>query len=318
MRRCRVLFAVLCLARVARADGVADAEDLFRRGKALMAAGQATQACPLFKESQRLDPQTGTLFNLALCHEATGRIGSAWAEFRAVEQRDLGAQPARTERASLAHDHATKLEPRLSRIRILVPPAARTPGLTIKVDGEEKGEATWTGGIIVDVGTSVIEASAPGRQTRSVKKKIEDEGTVSDVRLEPLEPAAESRAPAKRSADLAQVDQYAANRARRTTGFVVGGIGVAFLAGGAAFGVGALINENDAQSCARPCFANHPPGQASDRATDRALLFANLANALLALGVIGTGVGGWLVLTAGPVKVGAVATNGTPVLGARW
>jgi hypothetical protein len=300
----------------AHADGVADAEDLFRRGKALMASGSPAQACPLFQESQRLDPQTGTLFNLALCHEAIGRVGAAWAEFRAVEQRDSMAQPARAERAAAAREHAAKLEPRLSRIRLVVPPEAHAPGLVIKVDGEEKREPTWTNGIIVDVGTSVVEASAPGKVTRTLKTKIEDEGTITELRIEPL--VAGKDAPKPATADLAQVDQYAANRARRTTGYVVGGIGLGFIAASGAFGIAALVNNNDAHSCPAPCFVNDSPGQVSDRATDRALLFANLANALLALGVVGAGVGTWLVLTSGPTKAGAVTANRASLLGVRW
>src|SRR4051812_45864063 len=58
------------------------AESLYDRGRRQMNDGQVTTACETFAESQRLDPGTGTLLNLASCHEAAGKLASAWVEFR--------------------------------------------------------------------------------------------------------------------------------------------------------------------------------------------------------------------------------------------
>src|SRR6185503_11792758 len=122
------------------------------------------EACPLFEESQRLDPQMGTLLNLAICHENVGRIASAWGEFRAVEQQARAA--SRDDRVKLAHERAEKLEPRLPRLRLVAP--ARVHGLTVKVDGETKGEPLWEG-VAVDPGIRNVEASAPGKKTATLK-----------------------------------------------------------------------------------------------------------------------------------------------------
>jgi len=65
----------------------AAAEALFQEGRALLMAGKAEQACPKLEDSQRLDPATGTLMALALCHEQEGKLASAWAAFADVEGR---------------------------------------------------------------------------------------------------------------------------------------------------------------------------------------------------------------------------------------
>src|SRR5262245_14317965 len=60
---------------------VALAEMLYRQGRQLMADGKVSEACPKFAESYRLDAATGTLLNLAACHEAEHKLATAWLEY---------------------------------------------------------------------------------------------------------------------------------------------------------------------------------------------------------------------------------------------
>jgi hypothetical protein len=308
-----LVFAMLVIAPLARADRITDAEDLFRRGKALVAQGKHHEACPLLAESYRLDPGMGTLLNLALCHEQVGKTASAWGEFRAVEQQARAATPPNETRAQLAREHADKLQPRLSRIKLVVSTAARAPGLVIKIDGEEKAEALWGTGIAVDPGTRTIEASAPHKKSATTKVKIDDEGVVQSVALAPLDDAPDE-APVgspTRSTDLKSVEEYAANRARRTTGFVIGGLGLATLAAGGVFAVAAIVNDNEAKKCA-PCVRGTSEATSSGQATDRALVFANVANVTVPLGIIGVVAGTYLVLSSGPSAKVAIVPVTTP------
>jgi tetratricopeptide (TPR) repeat protein len=302
--------AMVLVAPAARADRITDAEDLFRRAKALIAQDKYDDACPLLAESYRLDPGMGTLLNLALCHEHVGKTASAWGEFRAVEQQARAAVPPNEGRAQLAREHADKLQPRLSRVKIVVANEARAPGLVIKVDGEAKGEPLWAG-VPVDPGTRTVEASATDKKPVVMKVKIDDEGVLAAVTIPVLADAPVAAPTSGGGAELEAVEAYASNRARRTTGFVIGGIGLATLAVGATFGIAAILDDNEAKTCS-PCIRGSAEANASDHATDRALVFANIANVTVPLGVIGSVVGAYLVLGTRPGRSVSVVPVTSP------
>ena len=307
MRSTALLVAVALAAPSARADRTSEAEDLFRRAKGLIAQNKHAEACPLLEESYRLERARGTLLNLALCHEQVGKTSAAWGEFRRVEQEERASGAPNESRVQLAREHADKLQPRVSRLKVVVPPASRAPGLVVKVDGESKGEPLWAG-VPVDPGTHVVEATAPNKKPMILKVKVDDEGVLVGVTIPVLADApVAAPAPAQAGgANLEAVEAYASNRARRTTGFVIGGIGLATLAAGAAFGVAAIINDSDAKKCS-PCTRGTAEATASDQSTDRAFVFANISNVTLPLGVLGTAVGAYLVLSAGPSHTVALA-----------
>jgi hypothetical protein len=105
------------------------------------------------------------------------------------------------------------------------------------------------------------------------------------------------------AADREREERARAAQSRRTVGFIVGGIGVAALAGGTVFGVLALSANGDAV-CPSPCprtDANGatPPKLANARqADDRANSLAWVSDIGLGVGIVGIAVGTYLVLTA--------------------
>lgn len=312
--------AVALGASTARADKLTDAEELFRRAKALMAEKKDREACPLLEESERLDPQIGTLLNLAICHENMGRIASAWGEFKAVEQR-----ANRNDRVKMAHDRAARLEARLSRLKIVA--AEKPAGLVVKVDGETKGEPLW-GGVAVDPGTRTIEASAPGKVPVTVKADVQGEGALVTVTVPRLDDVPQ---PPPTAAVVATVDpgierreneRVAANRSRRTTGLVVGAGGLAVLAAGGVLGILAIGRNSDATgACPEPCVAGSSAARTADEHTDRALLFANVANVAIPVGALAAAVGAWLFFGAGPTErrtAWLAPAPGGGSLGVRW
>jgi hypothetical protein len=80
------LCTMLCTADARAQRDPAAAEALFQQGKAALDRGDLDVACGKLRESHRLDPAVGTLFNVADCEERRGKTGTAWALF--IEVRD--------------------------------------------------------------------------------------------------------------------------------------------------------------------------------------------------------------------------------------
>jgi hypothetical protein len=140
---------------------VALAEALYRQARDLMAAGNYDEACPKFAESYRLDRATGTVLNLAACYERQGKLASAWLAYSdgLVSARRDG----RADRVKFAADHLAELEPKLSRVTLIVPADADEPGLEVALDGAPIGRAARGVPTPVDPGRHVVEAKAVGK-----------------------------------------------------------------------------------------------------------------------------------------------------------
>src|SRR5436190_16324151 len=172
-RRC--LAAVLVLASFvsmgrARAEPSPEeralATTLFQEGRALMAVRKFGEACAKLEESQRLDPSGGTILNLALCHEQEGRLASAWSEFN--EAALAARRDGRHDREQEALGHVRALEPRLSRLTIVVPARIQVDGLRVERDGRELGRGAWSTAMPVDGGEHRVRATATGRDPFAV------------------------------------------------------------------------------------------------------------------------------------------------------
>src|SRR5580700_10860166 len=131
------------------------AEALFERGKLLMDQGHTSDACSAFAESQRLDPAGGTLLRLALCHEADGKLASAWLDFTEVvrvSKETAGEATKLTERVRIAREHLSALEPRLPKLVVSVPEATRVDGLQVTANGLPRNPGIWGVAVPFDAG----------------------------------------------------------------------------------------------------------------------------------------------------------------------
>jgi hypothetical protein len=280
----------------AQATDAAIAESLYRQGRALMEAGKLVEACPKLVESQRIDPQLGTLLNVAVCHERIGLTASAWSEFNAVAAQ--ATQRNEEDRARYAREHAAALEPRLSYLSLRV--AERAPALTVKLDQRALGPAAWANPLPIDPGTHQVEASLPGKRTWSRQFDVRGPGA-TNIEIPEL-----ADADAATPAALPAPDDGGSTR--RTLGFVVGGVGVAGLAVGTAFGVMTFSAKSEGDE--------HCPGDHSlcdDTGLehhDRASTYATVSTIAFAGGIAAVAVGTVLVLTSGSTRRTQAHTTG--------
>jgi hypothetical protein len=239
-----VCFSVsLSLARVARGEGTGDpalAHELFDQGRALMERGDYDHACGKFEESRRLDPGGGggTVLNLALCEEKRGRTGTAWALFRTA--RSLAGRDRREDRQQFADEHIAALTPRLSRLRIVVPTTATVSGLTVQRNGVALRTSEWGESLVVDPGTQIVEARAPGYRANRFQVTAPSEGETLTVYVPALKPLPSE--PAKPSPPAVR------RRPPTVAEVLVGGAGLTAMAVGTAFGLRAINRQGNADS----------------------------------------------------------------------
>lgn len=226
---------------------VARAAALVERANQKLAARETNAACALFEESYAADPQVGTMFDLANCHERAGRFASAHAELTLVVS--MATKMGQSKRAEAARERAKALEPKLSRVLLDV--YERDPGLVVKIDGRALVASDVRAGapIPVDAGRHVITASAPGKAPwRSTLEIIPGPHEAScevpaldDLPAEPAAPAAQRLAPS------ARVFTRTSESPLRTFAWVAGaGAAAGLVTGGV--GVGVSLAADDASS----------------------------------------------------------------------
>lgn len=314
-----VMLGSLAPARAARADdasSVAAATLLFDEGVKLMDRGRAEEACPKLARSQALAPSGGTLLALGECYEKTGRVASAWLAFREAATRAAGAGKRDAEASSL--ERAKRLEPRLPRLTVTVPPASQVAGLEVRRDGAVMKEAELGVPVPFDPGAHEIQATAPqmkpfttnvtlrlGETTDVAIPKLAPETAGAGVSTGPVTeppPADGSSSPSNRPSNRPSN----AGGTQRVVGLVVAGAGVASLIGGGVFGLLAKSKNDEArepQNCPTSTRCNPSGLELTDKAQSRALV----STILVALGATAVVVGGIVFFTA-PQATAASAT----------
>ena len=301
-------------------ENKAAAEALFEEGRKLMDAGQLAEACPKLEKSDAIDPAPGTQLNLASCYEKLGKTASSWATYKraAASARARG----QSDREKIAVDLAQKLEARLSRLNVVVPPASKVAGLSVRRNGTSVDGIMFGQDVPVDPGPQTIEASAPGHKPWSITVTLGAEGdnqrvTVPALDIDPN--AANASAPtAPAPAPIAPVpapapvplapppspppEDTSTGSGQRTLGLVVAGVGVVGLGVGGIFALSARSKYSDSKGYCLPSDPNKCNSQGVSLRDD-ARSAGNVATVLGGVGLAALVGGAVLYFTAPSSKL---------------
>jgi hypothetical protein len=163
--------------RPALADRTAD--QLFKKGKKLLAEKRYAEACTAFEDSDRLEPEIGAKLNVAKCYEEWGKLATAWRWYSDAERM---AKDGHDERETKIHELIEELDGNVPRLTLRAPPDANTRGIVLKLDGVEIDVQTLNAERRVDPGPHQVEYIVDGK-TRSKVVPVERGGS-SEVNLE--------------------------------------------------------------------------------------------------------------------------------------
>ena len=280
---------------LAQSQDAAAAETAFQLGRKALADKRYGEACDAFRESQRIQSATGTLFNIGLCSMALGRTATAWAAFKAVAA-DTKPNP---ERARAAENHVAALAPRLSRIKIEIDGhAAET---RFEVDGVVIGALVASAGIPVDPGPRVVRASRPGFEAWQTSVVIREGVPILAISVPPLK---QNTVPA-----LATAPRPRPSEPDRLPGWIIGGAGLLTIGAGSVFGALAVNDARDARDCGGGCLRGSDDARRANDAFERGQIRANVANVIVPLGAVVVVIGTYLVLKARPRTAASAQTG---------
>lgn len=287
-----IIAASFMVAPGVRADDAAVAEVLFQEGRALLREGKTAEAREKFEESQRLDPSSGTLINLAACEETEGRLASAWAHF--VGAGRLARAEGKIERVEEAERRAKLLEARLPRVTIAAP--LDTPGAVLHRDGQDLGTSVFDTEIPMDPGTRTIEVTAAGRVAFSTTIEAQEgQSVIVEVPRLAAIPEPPPPRPNAPSAPLPTAPAPLPSFDRLMVGGGLFGAGGATALVGGALGAAALAKNADSEAL---CAERVDCSEEALTAYDLADSLAWGANVMIPLGIVAAGTGLIMVLTA--------------------
>jgi hypothetical protein len=274
------------LASAQAPDRAASAAALFDEAKAMMDRGNFAEACPKLAESESLDPQVGTMLNLALCYESTGKTASGCSTWR--DAAAAAARKLQSDREELARERAAKVCSRAPQIALTVAPQSGRDRIEVTVDDAALPRERWGTPQPFDPGEHALRATGPGLQPWESTIVVDDLHSAVVV-VPVLAQVSSSSSNAPPSAP----DQRGARL--RSGAWIAGAAGLAAIGVGSAFGVAAMASDGEANS-GRNCVHDicNATGE-SDR--QRAMNDAHLADVMFVVGAGGlaTGVVLWLL-----------------------
>jgi len=216
--RSLVAFAIVlaCSAIAAAQSGeenAAKADQIFLEAQKLKQQGKTAEACQKFEESLHYNSNAlGTLLNVALCNEESGKYATALKYF--VQTRDLARENNSAEHRKAAEEHIAKIEHLVPHLGIAFAEVATDMKLVI--DDNVVGVAN-ANDVSIDPGTHRITVSAPGRVAYQ-----------TNITVEQGKPA---------TLTVPRLGYPVVKKTRRTVGKVITGLGAGMMVAGVVVGL---------------------------------------------------------------------------------
>jgi len=219
MKRMKRLIAGILISGLATTAHADRADELFKKGKKLLAEKKYPEACTAFEDSDHIDPGIGAKLNVAKCYEEWGKLATAWRWFTDAEQM---ARAAKDDRAAKIHELAVALDANVPKLTVSLPRGTSTDGVAVKLDGTPLDVAALGHELRVDPGPHQIDAVIDGEaQTKVIPI---ERGAASEITLEL--PASRTRPAASRGEPPESAAHRDPGRTRRLVGLGVSGAGV--------------------------------------------------------------------------------------------
>jgi hypothetical protein len=289
----------------ARADDGGTAQALFDQAVADLEQGNAKAACPAFAESQRIDPRPGTLFALADCEVALGKIASALGHYHEyigwVSRLPDSSQQRHAERVALARGQVEALEPKVPTLVLALSPSAPS-GTVVERDGVPFQGASLGVALPIDPGEHVIVTRAPGGAEERVSITLEaGESKRLELPQTPFAPPAAAppaaAPPAVEPTARPPVENPKGDGSvQRTLAYVTGGVGIAGLLVGSITGL--LAFDRKATVDDECPDGRNSCSKAGVDAADSGKSLATASTVAFAVGLAGVATGVTLILTA--------------------
>jgi hypothetical protein len=265
-------------------DDLERARSLFRQGLSLEAAGNWAAALSKFQEVGKVKLTPQVRFHTGRCNEQLGRLNEALGEYRLAEYE--AGQQGLPDFASITQSRQA-LEARVPKV--VIRRGAGAESARIELDGVELGESQIGQPFAVDPGPHTVVAKLGGdRQFQ--KSAVVKESETAEIVL--VAPAGMGAAPAATpggtgasgSADVASVQKSSA------LPWIVGGVGVAGLAGAGVFYALRASAKSDLDGT---CRGDVCP-QSLESTQSKGKTYSTLTVVSLGVGVVGIGVATYL------------------------
>jgi hypothetical protein len=277
-------------------DELERARTLFREGVALSAANNWAAALAKFKAVAQVKMTAQVAFNIAECEEKLGKLVSALGNYRLAKSSAADSN---------AKDVTAQVDARIAALEQRIPTLTIQRGThaesaSIELDGMELGTPQIGSPIPVDPGPHVIVGKSGdqvgSRQTVTI---AEQEAKKAIVNLQPSASIEPSGAAGRPPEDVPPDAPPAAKGRSKVPGAVVTAIGGASIVAGVVF---LVLRQGTIADLDAACGGDSSCPPDAESTSDKGKLYTGLAEATLAIGVIGVATGIVLIATSGPSK----------------